>query len=235
MNDFFSSRNLKKIDITLFEPILLFSVFFLPGYISQGIQEAAPDMFESAYFNVFYLVSIVPQILLTLYIIVLKPGRSLADFDIGPIKKFDIPKSLLVFAGIYGCVIPIGLIASLIEPELTNQIVYGAGWQFTNRRIIPLVLLTCLTTGYAEEIFFRAYLFKLLSRAGAGLLPAVLITNLLFGSGHLYEGYYAFAATAAIGLFLSFIFIKTKSIHIISIAHGLYNFSVLMIAMTGDL
>lgn len=232
MNEFFSSRNLKKIDLTLFEPLLLFSAFFLPGYISQGIQEIAPDMFESAFFNIFYLVSTVPQILLTLYIIILKPGRSLKDFDIGGFRKKDLLYSLLTLAGIYICILPIGFITVLLEPELDNRMVYGAGWTFSNYRLIPLVFAVCIATGYAEEIFFRSYLFKSLQKVGTGTIPAAVITTLLFGSGHLYEGYYAFAATSVIGAVLMIIFIKTKSIHTVAIGHGLYNFSVLMISMT---
>ncbi|HAK44438.1 MAG TPA: hypothetical protein DCO79_00735, partial [Spirochaeta sp.] len=133
------------------------------------------------------------------------------------------------------CIIPVGFISMLIEPEIENQLVYGIGWQFSNYKLLPLVFLSCMVTGYTEEIFFRSYLFKSLQNAGAGLLPAAIITSLLFGAGHIYEGYYAFAATAAIGAFLSFIFIKTKSIHTVAIGHGLYNFSVLLIAMTGVL
>jgi len=235
VNDFFSSTNNKKINLTQFEPLLLFSVLFLPGFISQGVQEAVPDMFESLFFNIYYISTAVPQFLLVLYIIVLRPGRKLADFDIGPFRIADLPKSLLTLVGIYICIIPVGFISMLIEPEIENQLVYGIGWQFSNYKLLPLVFLSCMVTGYTEEIFFRSYLFKSLQNAGAGLLPAAIITSLLFGAGHIYEGYYAFAATAAIGAFLSFIFIKTKSIHTVAIGHGLYNFSVLLIAMTGVL
>ena len=239
MNDFFTSTNSKKIISDrisgLLEPLLLFSVFFLPGFISQGVQEAAPDMFESVFFNIYYLVSVVPQVLLVLYIITLKPGRELSDFDIGPLKKRDLPFSLLALAGIYICIVPVGLVSVLIEPELENQFTYGAGWQFSNYKLLPLVFLTCLVTGYTEEIFFRSYLYKSLLKAGTGVIPSVIITSLLFGSGHIYEGYFALASTAVIGAFLSFMFIKTRSIHTVAIGHGLYNFSVLLIAMTGEL
>ncbi len=235
MNDFFSSRKNKKIDLAVLEPILLFSAFFLPGYISQGIQETVPDMFESAFFNFYYLFSVIPQILLTMYIIVLKPGRKLSDFDIGPASAHDLWKALLTVAGIYLCILPVGFAAVTLVPELDNPVVYGAGWKFSNMKLVPLVLLSCMATGYSEELFFRSYLYKTLRRAGTGTVTAVIITTLLFGTGHIYEGYYAFAATSVIGAFLSFVFIKTKSIHTIAIGHGLYNFSVLMLSMTEEL
>lgn len=235
MNEYFSSTNAKKINLPLLEPLLLFSVIFLPGFISQGVQEAAPDMFESLYFNIFYIISAIPQLLLILYIIVLKPGRKLENFDLGAFRVSDIPKSLLTLTGIFLVILPVGYFTVLLEPEIDNQLVYGTGWQFSNFRMIPLVLISCLVTGYTEELFFRSYLFKSLRNFGAGILPSAVTVNLLFGAGHIYEGYYAFAATAVIGAFLTFVFVKTKSIHTIAIGHGLYNFSVLMISMTGIL
>ena len=110
-----------------------------------------------------------------------------------------------------------GFISLLIVPELDNSAVYGTGWQFGNPRLIPLVLASCILTGYSEEIFFRAYLVKILKISGLKTFPAAAVSAVLFGSGHFYEGLYAFAATAVIGGFLSFVFAKTKSIHTISV------------------
>jgi membrane protease YdiL (CAAX protease family) len=165
----------------------------------------------------------------------LKPGRKLSDFDIGPFRLKDIFFALVALGGIYICIIPIGYISMLLVPELDNLAVYGSGWQFENLKLLPLVFISCLVTGYCEELFFRSYLYTSLRNAGTAAVTAVIITSVLFGAGHFYEGYYAFAATAAIGGFLSIMFIKTKSIHAIAIGHGLYNFSVLLIAMTGEI
>jgi membrane protease YdiL (CAAX protease family) len=229
--DIFSSRNNKIFTLRLIEPVILFSVFFLPGYFAQSMQDFAPDAFESVWFNLYYLITTIPQIALILYVMELKPGRSLHDFDLRPLRASDIPKALLTLAGIYLCIIPLGLIAVILVPELDNPVIYGAGWEFSNLKLIPLVLISCLAAGYSEELFFRAYLIKSLRRAGSGLVPAVIVSTLLFAAGHIYAGYFAFAAIAVIGTFLSFIFIKTRSIHVVAIGHGLYNFSVLIISM----
>ncbi|MDC7126194.1 MAG: type II CAAX endopeptidase family protein [Spirochaetales bacterium] len=191
------------------------------------------DMFNSLYFNFMYIITTLPQILLTLYIIVLKPGRNLEQYWIGKIKKTDFLYAVVTFIGIYLCIAFSGLIAVLFEPELDNTLVYGSGWKFNNPALIPLLLISCLLTGYSEEIFFRSYLFKSITNTGLNPILAAVLTSILFGTGHLYEGYYALAATTAIGLFLSAIFIKTRSIHTVAIAHGLYNFSALIISMNG--
>ncbi len=231
MNQNISSIKKFFFNIPLLEPLLLFSVFFLPGYLTQFLQETSPDMFESIFLNIYYIILITPQIMLTLYIILLKPDRNLSEFDIRAFKFSDLPKALLTLGGILLCIIPLGLIVTIIFPETDNQLIYGAGWKFSRKELIPLVFISCMLTGYSEEIFFRAYLYKTLRKIGTGVLPAVVSVSILFGAGHIYEGYFAFAGTTIIGVFLSFVFIRTKSIHAISIGHGLYNFSVLLLSM----
>ncbi|MBI9108234.1 MAG: CPBP family intramembrane metalloprotease [Spirochaetales bacterium] len=199
------------------------------------MQEFDSDIFESTWFNLFYIMTTLPQIFLTLYIIILKPGRKLSDYNINRFKPADLLKAAAVLLGIYICIIPVGFISKIFVPDLGNPVVYGAGWQFGNPSLIPLVVISCIATGYSEEIFFRAYLVKSLEKSGLKIVPAAAVSALLFGSGHIYEGFYAFAATAVIAVFLSFVFTKTKSIHAISIGHGLYNFSVLIISMMGVL
>lgn len=235
MNKIFSSRKKNFFTYSLFEPFILFCAFFLPGYLAQGFQEAASDMFESLFFNIYYMITIIPQTLLVLYLIFLKPGINLNDFNIVRIKLSDLWKSLLTLAGIYLCIIPAGLIAVFLVPELDNPAVYGSGWQFNNLRMLPIVFLTCIITGYSEEIFFRSYLFTSLKNAGVPFYAAAAAVTLLFGAGHIYEGFYAFAATSLIGAFLMFVFVKTGSIHTVAIGHGLYNFSVLISSMKGEL
>lgn len=55
---------------------------------------------------------------------------------------------------------------------------------------LPLELVrTAVLPGIAEEILFRAFLFGFLYRfAGWGFLPAALLSSLIFGLEHLYQG-----------------------------------------------
>lgn len=220
-----------KEKVTLLEPLLLFSVFFLPGYISQGMSDYDFTMFNSVYFNLYYIAQTLPQIMLILYIIILKPKMNLKDYSILRFKLRDIPKAIIILIGIYLCFFLVGNISLFFEDNINNAVVYGNKWTFNSPSLLPLIFISCLLTGYCEEIFFRSYLYTSLIKAGTPVYLSIILSSVLFGSGHLYEGYFAFAATSIIGAFLAFAFIKTKSIHAVSIAHGFYNFSVLLLSL----
>jgi membrane protease YdiL (CAAX protease family) len=62
------------------------------------------------------------------------------------------------------------------------------------------IMRGALLPGAAEEILFRAFLFGFLFRfAGWGFLPAALLSSLVFGLEHLYQGN---DATEALGILL---------------------------------
>ncbi|MDR0784286.1 MAG: CPBP family intramembrane metalloprotease [Treponema sp.] len=92
----------------------------------------------------------------------------------------------------------------------------AAGW---------LVLtVACLTTGLLEETFFRVYLPKRFSSAGAPL--SFLLSTALFALSHLYEGPWGMANAFLAGLFLCVVFAKTKNLAGVAAAHGVYNLLV---------
>jgi membrane protease YdiL (CAAX protease family) len=61
-----------------------------------------------------------------------------------------------------------------------------------------------------------------------GKKAAVAVTSLLFAAGHIYQGAGAFAVTALIGVFLAWLFLRTRSIHIVGLSHAAYNFLILL-------
>ena len=107
----------------------------------------------------------------------------------------------------------------------------GVGWQLTDAAVLPFVLITCLTTGYWEELFFRAYLDKQLRKIYFSPTGAAVTGTFLFAGGHLYQGVFPALGTALIGGILLFAFRRTGRLHAVAIAHGLYNFSVLGISL----
>jgi membrane protease YdiL (CAAX protease family) len=90
--------------------------------------------------------------------------------------------------------------------------------------------VSCLTTGLLEEAFFRLYLPKRLSESAAGSEKAFLFSTALFAFSHLYEGPLGVANAFISGLFLCITFAKTKSLAGVSLAHGVYNLLVYVMA-----
>ena len=210
------------------EPVLLFCVFFLPGYLSQssGINS---DIFNSLSFNILYVITILPQILLLLYIINLDKNVKFTDFGIIKFRAIDIPKALLTLLGIFLCLIPVFILLIGISIFSETLPINNIAWKLDSLWITPLVLVTCILIGYSEELFFRSYLITRFTNSGIKKSAAVCVSVFLFSIGHIYQGIPGFIGTAVIGLFLSYVFLIYRNIHIIAIAHGLYNFSILFL------
>lgn len=225
----FLGQIIKKIDFEdKKEPIILFMVFFLPGFLSQS-QVVDGTVFNSVWFNMIYLITVIPQILLVLYLIEKKPAEQIHLYGITKIEHKDLLYGLLYFAGIMIIIMGTGIISYLISSLGYNKSTEIPLWQFDNIILIPLIFITCMVTGYSEELFFRSYLISEFHSPGKEKY-VIFGTSLIFALGHVYQGLAGFLGTFAIGIFLASIFIKKRKIHTIAIAHGLYNFTVLMIS-----
>lgn len=195
---------------------MIYAVLFFPG-LNYG---AAP----AASFSVIRELSRVlgyniPSLLLIWYLSYLKnrfwrplprPGR-------GDLISLGIALPSLVLAGFL-----VSLVSSL----------------FSDTAAIPLpgtprgglqwlaVVLSCLSTGYLEETFFRAYFLTRLEDAGIPLPAGLILSVLLFSLCHIYEGPWGVMNALLAGLLLSLVFLRRRAVHGIAWAHGLYNIFV---------
>ena len=218
-------RQLRK-----WEPLLLFLAVFFPGYISQAAERVSPSLFNSPGFNLLYLSLAGSQLVLIIYLILLDPKIPHPSYGLRPFRR-TIP--LKALGGV-------GLIALILLPVYqVNALLISQGlipqseiipWEFSNYPLLPLVFLTCLTTGYLEEGYFRSYLLTKGEQGGIGRPTLVISTNILFALGHLYQGIWGFLVTFLIGLVLSWLFLKKRNLHLIAWSHGYYNFLVLALA-----
>jgi membrane protease YdiL (CAAX protease family) len=87
-----------------------------------------------------------------------------------------------------------------------------------------------MATGYSEELYYRSYLPVEFFRRGMPFAFAVFLPVLLFAAGHFYQGKAGFAVACLLGLYLTGVFRIARNLHVPAIAHGLYNFSVLLVS-----
>ncbi len=202
------------------EGLFLFCAFYLPSCLFPGVSGSE---FDSLVFHLRILLSVVPQSGLVI-ILCLNRFGSVAEAGMGkPTLKGLIPAiPLLLFLLLCSA----GLTAVLNSLPAPNQ---GGFWRFTNRPLIPLLAVTCLASGYGEELFFRAYLISGLRASGRGTRTSALVSSLLFAACHGYEGIPGLIIGFVSGLILSAGFIGTRNIHTVGIAHGLYNFCALVV------
>ena len=86
-----------------------------------------------------------------------------------------------------------------------------------------LLLVLTLFIGYYEEVLARGLL---LEQSGALLgrgLAAVVLSSVLFGLGHVYQGWYGVFQTAIVGAVFAALVLRWKRLWPVIIAHGLLN------------
>jgi membrane protease YdiL (CAAX protease family) len=75
----------------------------------------------------------------------------------------------------------------------------------------------------SQEVLMRGYLVTRLSELFGRVAPAVFVSAVLFSAWHTYEGASAAAATFLSGLAMAGIFLKTRSLWPLILAHSVYN------------
>jgi len=221
------------------EAFLFFLVFFFPGYYYQTSQFSFGVMF-SVDFHLLSLLFTLPQLILMLYILQLRTGGDSGRYGTFAFKSSILPKALVTFLGVFSITLTLGIIAQLfgtytgisfINPAIPAGPSDGIDYSILRSSpFLPLCILgTSLIIGYFEELFFRVYLISEFSGSFLGTAGIVGISSLLFSAGHLYQGFIGALGTFLIGTFLAYRYIRGRNWHEIAIAHGVYNFLMLML------
>ncbi len=210
----------------LIEPLLLFLVFFFPGYLAGPGRTAFID-FGDSLFLLSYLSIALPQIALLLLIIFRKGSNGWARYGIDPPRFRDAVVALILFA----CIFLFSSLFSMLSPEGSPL-----PWSVGSPSLFPLAIAVSFATGYREELFFRAYLIRELTdflgdETAVSSWREITASSLLFSSGHIYQGLLPALSIFLISQILGFWFIKRGRIHEVAIAHSLYNSMALLLLL----
>ncbi len=237
---FYHNKMKSKVNrLYIFEFFILFFVLLLPGYLVQG-QPVDPSLFNNIQFNLTYLVSALPQILLILYLILIRPGpnasgneskelhpEALRSFGITPPDLRSLLRTGVAFFGIMAIAYLVSLGISLV-PDIGGDFGEQLQWEPPSKEVLPLILFTALATGLREELFFRSYMITRFDQANVPTAVTVAASALLFSVGHIYQGVPAFLGTLGIGVFLAVLYVRYREFLPLAVAHGLYNFAALL-------
>lgn len=86
---------------------------------------------------------------------------------------------------------------------------------------LALWMLVCASAGICEEFIFRGYLLRQVLHWSGSNVVAVVVTAILFGSMHLYEGTAAAIQIGALGAWFAGMAIRRGSLRQVAIAHFL--------------
>lgn len=77
---------------------------------------------------------------------------------------------------------------------------------------VPILLLSALRAGLVEEVIMLGYLFARLADLGMNRWTIIVGSALLRGSYHLYQGFGAFIANVAMGIFFGWLYSRTRRV-----------------------
>lgn len=112
--------------------------------------------------------------------------------------------------GLYVAARLLGLSVSVVPTELNDT-----WWR------IPVLLAVAFANGWAEEVIVVAFLITRLRQLNVNPLAAVLASSILRGVYHLYQGYGAGLGNIAMGLVFGYVWLRTRRLWPLIIAHGL--------------
>lgn len=132
-----------------------------------------------------------------------------------PMPDLALGAGLAAAIGIPG----LGLYLSARALGLNTQISaadLGAHWW----SLLILVLAAC-QNAILEEVVMVGYLFTRWSQAGWRLVTVVVVSALIRGSYHLYQGFGGFVGNVVMGLLLGVVYARTRRVMPLVIAHAL--------------
>ena len=211
------------------EILLLFLTFFLPGYIGQAW--SVPTGSATNIMMLQTIISGVPQFLLMAYVAGAFGSAAGARWGFVRLDARDVLRILLLVAACFAVITPFIALVLLLPPEWSRALGSGFRWGLRSYSQLPLALLFGLTAGYREEFFFRAYLLMRLDEMELPVPYAIAASTALFCVGHVYEGVMGVLVAAGLGVLFARVYIRGKNLHVIAVAHGLYNTTVLLLGL----
>ena len=196
------------------EPLILFMVLFfrfLPG------SAPLPEVIEfSAYAEILRIFAYnLPSLALIWYLLV--KSRRLRRSDVAFSPKNDFLSAALCLPALILIGLTVFFVSRLGEVSPVQYM--------PPQNVISWIILiiSCFSTAYLEESYFRFYLLSKRTEMGLGVYQAVFISTVLFALCHINAGPWAFLNAALSGTVLAFAFLRFRSLHGISFAHALYN------------
>ena len=158
-----------------------------------------------------------PSLALVWYLLL--RAKSLKEMGIKLPQKKDFVAASLAFSTLT----LIGVTISLVSAQFGETA--GLRQSLSPKALTEwtVLVISCISSAYLEESFFRFYLLSRKEEMGLGPHRAVLVSTLLFSICHIYEGPWGFLNAALSGVVLAYIFLRFRSLHGVAAAHALYN------------
>jgi membrane protease YdiL (CAAX protease family) len=200
------------------EPFILYWVLFFRIPAGNMPGEGAVSMeFSWTAETARVLLYTLPSLALVWYLLL--KVKSLKAMEIRLPQKKDFIVASLAFSALT----LIGVTISLVSAKFGDTAALRQSLSPKTVIAWAVLVISCFSSAYLEESYFRFYLFSKKEEMGLGPHRAVLVSTLLFSICHIYEGPWGFLNAALSGVVLAYIFLRFRSLHSVAIAHALYN------------
>lgn len=107
-----------------------------------------------------------------------------------------------------------------LQVEFRKKIEQAAPILPVDRRELFYFHLVSVTAGVCEELLYRGFLIWYIAEL-LGLVPAVVLSSVLFGCAHLYQGLKGMFQTTVVGLVLALVYVATGALWAPMLLHAL--------------
>jgi len=139
----------------------------------------------------------------------------------------ELRGALFVMLLSLGCA-GIGMVASWLS-GLSNPLLVQ--YRHDAEMHLLLILLSSLSVGYAEELFFRFFLIDGLVEAGSPLGSAAIVSSLIFGLSHISQGIFGIAFAGLLAAFYTGLRFRGYGLHSLALGHALYDVIALLFVL----
>ncbi|MDO5066945.1 MAG: CPBP family intramembrane metalloprotease [Propionibacteriaceae bacterium] len=144
----------------------------------------------------------------------------------GPFRAmgFDLRRpgfDLAVGVGVFAAIGTAGLGFYLLAKELGLNTTIAAANLQAAWWSIPVLILRAIMNGLLEEIIMVGYLFTRWRQTGGGVVAIVVISAVIRGGYHLYQGFGGFIGNLVMGLLFGWLYLRTKRVMPLVIVHSL--------------
>ena len=102
------------------------------------------------------------------------------------------------------------------DPALTTVVASGLGEHWW---VFPILVLAAAQNAILEEVVMIGYLFTRWSQAGWGRTKVIVVSALIRGSYHLYQGLGGFVGNVVMGLIFGWLYTRTRRVLPLIVAH----------------
>lgn len=131
----------------------------------------------------------------------------------------DIAQGFLIYLAGSATMVAIWMVLKPLHPTYQRDAVQA----MSPHSLVELALFTLLSlaAGTCEEFVFRGYLLRQLQRWWGGTAAAIIVSSVLFGCLHLYEGWGAVVGLCGLGAVYAIVAVRRGNLRSVMVAHFL--------------